>query len=87
MCEKKEILINWNLFLVAGEIMSELPFAAVARLMKNSGAKRVAVSGVQALQEILEEYAMEVADQANQIARHSGRKTVMAKDIKLALRT
>tara|TARA_Y100000031_G_scaffold132482_1_gene153594 strand:- start:176 stop:343 length:168 start_codon:yes stop_codon:yes gene_type:complete len=55
--------------------------------MKNAGAKRVAVSGVQALQEILEEYAMEVADQANQIARHSGRKTVMAKDIKLALRS
>ncbi|MCK4327252.1 MAG: histone family protein [Candidatus Diapherotrites archaeon] len=67
--------------------MSELPRAAVERLIRNAGASRVSASACDELIEVLEEVALDLGAQAIQLAKHAGRKTVTADDIKLAART
>ena len=52
--------------------MSELPIAPVGRILKNAGAQR--------------EKGDELAKKAVNFARHAGRKTVKAEDIKLAIK-
>ena len=64
----------------------ELPAAPCARLIKNVGAKRVSADGIEIFRESLENFGTEVAQAAWKIAKHSGRSTVMGKDIKLALK-
>ena len=66
--------------------MAELPKAAVERLIRNAGAGRVSASACDALIDVLEDVAVDVAAQAVQLAKHAGRKTVTADDIKLAAR-
>lgn len=61
-----------------------LPLAAVERLLKNSGAKRVSESAKTQMRDVLEEIAAEIAKQAISFAKHAGRSTVKAEDIKLA---
>lgn len=64
----------------------ELPAAPCARLIKNVGAKRVSAEGIEVFREALESFGTEIAQAAYKIAKHSGRSTVMGKDIKLALK-
>jgi histone H3/H4 len=56
------------------------------RLVKGAGAARVSEDAADALREVLEDFASEVASKAVQLARHAGRKTVTKDDIKLAYR-
>lgn len=67
--------------------MSELPKAAVERLIKNASGLRVSATAVDAMLDILEDIAVDIGTQANQLAHHAGRKTVTGKDIHVAART
>ena len=64
--------------------MAELKLAQIERIMRKAGAQRISAEAKEALREILEEVAYEIASLAVEIAQHSGRKGVQAEDIKLA---
>jgi histone H3/H4 len=61
-----------------------LPLAAMEKILKKIGAERVADSAKVTLKDVVEEKAMEIAQNAVRLATHAGRKTVKAEDIKLA---
>ena len=61
-----------------------IPRAPVARLLMKAGAQRVSHEAVQAFAEVIQTIAEDIGSKAARIARHSGRKTVQDKDIRLA---
>lgn len=65
---------------------SIIPKAPVAKLMQKAGAKRVSDDAAETLVEYLITYSTELSERALKIARHSGRKTVLGEDLKVALR-
>ncbi|MBI5554135.1 MAG: NFYB/HAP3 family transcription factor subunit [Candidatus Diapherotrites archaeon] len=50
-----------------------LPLAAVDRIIRKAGGYRVSEPAVVALAEILEDYGIKLAQQANQLATHANR--------------
>ncbi len=67
--------------------MAILALAAMDKLIRKAGAKRVSESAKKALREVLEEFADKIAVKAVKLAQHGGRTTVKAVDIKLATKT
>lgn len=65
--------------------MADLPVATVKRIIKDSGAARVSDDAAAELAKAMEDFAEDVSIQATKLAKHAGRKTVTADDIKLAL--
>lgn len=63
-----------------------IPLAAMEQLIKQAGAERVSDKAKAALKEVLEDYAKIVATDAVKYALHAGRKTIKARDIKLAVK-
>ncbi|MFH1770907.1 MAG: histone family protein [archaeon] len=63
-----------------------LPLAAMEKLMKKTGAKRISEDAKDELRKVLEEFGEEVAEASLKLAKHAGRKTIKAEDIKLATR-
>ena len=61
-----------------------IPVVAMEKIMKNAGADRVSDKAKTALKNIVEDIAEEIAANAAKLAMHAGRKTVKARDIKLA---
>ena len=61
-----------------------IPLAAIERLIKSNGAKRVADEAKVQMREVLEEIAGELSKSAINFAKHAGRTTVKAEDVKLA---
>ena len=67
-----------------GRKTSTIPKASVARMLMKAGAKRVSSDSVDAFAEVLTEKAIKISTRANEIAKHSGRKTVHEGDVRLA---
>lgn len=67
---------------------SVLALAGMEKLLKKAGdnQSRVSDTAKEALREHLEEYSQKIGERAYKFARHSGRKTVKAEDIKLAIK-
>ena len=63
-----------------------IPEAPVGRLIMAAGGKRVSADAATALTEVLEDYAKDIGVRAVEISRHTGRKTILADDIKLAVK-
>lgn len=61
-----------------------LPLAAMEKILKQCGADRVSDKAKVALKTVVEEIADRIAVKAIQLAVHAGRKTVKARDVKLA---
>jgi len=66
--------------------VSELPLAAIDRIIRKSTGIRVSESAAKELSTFLEEEGMRVAQQAAIFSKHAGRKTVTDEDIRLALK-
>jgi histone H3/H4 len=65
---------------------TNLPIAALERIIRKAGAKRVSDEAAAALAEVLEERAITIAAEATRLAEHAGRRTVKDVDIRLAAR-
>lgn len=66
--------------------MTVLPKSTMGKILKDAGATRVGEDAKVELAIILEEIGEEVGRRAVPFAKHAGRKTVKAEDIKLAVR-
>lgn len=65
-------------------VMGELPASAVLRIIRKATGMRVGRDAGLLLAEILEEIGTGLAAEAGRYARHAGRRTVKASDLKLA---
>jgi histone H3/H4 len=64
--------------------MGEIPLAAADRVIRNATGLRVGSDAAKALAEVLEKEGEAISREAGKYAKHAGRKTVKASDIKLA---
>ncbi len=64
-----------------------LPLAAMEKIMKQCGAERVSDKAKVALKNSVEEIADRIATKAVNLAKHAGRVTVKASDVKLAAKS
>lgn len=61
-----------------------LPIAAMARLIRKAGVKRVSADAIKELESTVSELAKELAMDSAEMAKHAGRKTIKKEDILLA---
>ncbi len=61
-----------------------IPRAPCARMLMAAGAKRVSADAADTFSDVIQGIADQIAQRAAKIAQHSGRKTVLDSDIKLA---
>ncbi len=62
-------------------ILPKLPFE---RTLKKVGAKRVSQEALEELATVMEDRLLAVAKDAVELAKHAGRKTIIAEDIRLS---
>ena len=65
--------------------MPDLPRAPIERLMREAGAERVSADAKEALAVASEEYIRKIAGEALKFAKNAGRKTVLGKDVRMAV--
>ena len=61
-----------------------LPLAAVERIARKAGVKRISAKAIKELEAIADQIALELTLEAAQAARYAKRKTILKKDIQLA---
>ena len=64
-----------------------LPLAAMEKILRQCGADRVSDKAKVALKNTMEDLADQIAAKAVNLAKHAGRVTVKASDIKLAAKS
>ena len=65
----------------------ELPLAAMEKLLRAAGAKRVSEQAKQELQKILSDEINKITKKAALFSEHAGRKTIKKEDISISLDT
>ena len=65
---------------------SELSIAPMHRIIKNAKAERVSESAAKELAKALEDVGDKIAKEAMDYAEHAKRKTIQAKDIRIAVK-
>jgi len=63
-----------------------LTLQPLRKLFKKAGAKRVSDMAAEELGKVLESKAKEVVLEAKRLSEHSGRRTVMKRDLKMAVK-
>ena len=64
-------------------ILPRLPFE---RILKKSGAKRVSQEALEEFANVMEDKLTQIAKDATLLAKHAGRKTITAEDVRMARR-
>ena len=64
----------------------EFPVIPFERVIKKAGARRVSFGAAEELAKIMENKIVKIAEEAAALAKHAGRKTVIADDVRLARR-
>jgi histone H3/H4 len=62
--------------------MAVLPKAPISQIIRNAGAERVSEDATEAMAKLIEAYGAKISKKAVALAKHAGRKTVKAEDIK-----
>ena len=60
-----------------------LPIAAIERAARKAGVERISADAIEELRKVVEDLGLEIAIEAAAVAKHAGRRTIMASDIKL----
>jgi DNA-binding protein len=63
-----------------------LPVLPFERILKKAGAKRVSQDALDEFSMIIEEKLYAIAKEAAVLAKHAGRKTIVAEDVRIAKR-
>jgi DNA-binding protein len=64
----------------------EFTLQPLRKIFKKAGAKRVSDSAAEELGKVLETRSKALLEEAKELSKHAGRKTVMRTDIKMARR-
>lgn len=67
-------------------IMGDLPRMPFERILKRNGAKRVSQESLEEFANVMEEKLTKIAAEALVLAKHAGRKTITAEDVRAARR-
>lgn len=63
-----------------------IPAAPFERILKKVGAKRVSIDAAEEFAKVMEEKMFKIASEAATLAKHAGRKTIIAEDVRVAKR-
>lgn len=66
--------------------MGELPKMPFERILKKAGAKRVSQDSLEEFATVMEARLTKIAAEALALAKHAGRKTITAEDVRIAKR-
>jgi histone H3/H4 len=64
----------------------DIPLAPLERILRRAGAKRVSKSALKEFASVIADYVHDLSAEALVLAKHAGRKTIVAADIRMARR-